>query len=438
MNSKPNNNGGIGKSLSYFNSKKGFVLCVLIILFIVSVEGCSEQTGQVTTTATNSSTIVDSPDEQYHYVTDMRGVQVKVPKDIQRIATIDDGFVEGVLTNLSEVDKVVSIGSIGVGSSSFKQSNITLNSGKNYTVSGGSNTMCVVNPWLSNVSCTESSSGMTIINYEKLASANPDVLIIRVGDCSMSTVDIENNNKKISTIESLGIPVIVLYSPNNYNNSGLNTMRDEMSIIGQLFDKEKEAMVLADYLENTEKMILNRTKDIPEDEKVTALYLGLSSKARQSGGAGYVSGTDTPESYILETVANGKNAYQDTGSGKLLNAEQVLTLNPDVIFLPTYSGYHPPIELQDAIYYQNMQELKAVKNKHIYSMPYTPRNCDRRLEYPLDLLIVAKGCYPDRFQDIKVHDFALKLYQDIYGVDLATAEKIRSVQYLDWTVESDF
>jgi len=438
MNGKPNNNGGIGKPLSYFNSKKGFVLCVLIILFIVSVEGCSEQTVRVTTNATNSSMAANSPDEQYHYVTDMRGVQVKVPTDIQRIATIDDGFVEGVLTNLSEVDKIVSIGSIGVGSSSFKQSNITLNSGKNYTVSGGSNTMCVVNPWLSNVSCTESSSGMTIINYEKLASANPDVLIIRVGDCSMSTGDIENNNKKISTIESLGISVIVLYSPNNYNNSGLNTMRDEMRIIGQLFDKEKEAMVLADYLENTEKMIMDRTKDIPEDEKVTALYLGLSSKARQSGGAGYVSGTDTPESYILETVANGKNAYQDTGSGKLLNAEQVLTLNPDVIFLPTYSGYHPPIELQDAIYYQNMQELKAVKNKRIYSMPYTPRNCDRRLEYPLDLLIVAKGCYPDRFQDIKVNDFALKLYQDIYGVDLATAEKIRSAQYLDWTVESDF
>lgn len=435
---KPENNNQITRHLSHFNFKKGFALCVLIMLFIVSVEGCTEQTGPVAKTTTNSSTTAGSSDEQYRYVTDMRGVQVKVPKDIQRIATIDDGFVEGVLTNLSEIERVVSAGSVGLGSSSFSQSNITLNSGTNYTFSGGSNTMCIVNPWLANVSCTESSSGMTIINYEKLASANPDVLIIRVGDCSMSANDIENNDKKISTIESLGIPVIVLYSPNNYNNSGLNTMRDEMRVIGQLFDKEKESMVLADYLENTEKMILDRTKDIPEDEKVTALYLGISSKARQSGGAGYVSGTDTPESYILETVANGRNAYQDTGSGKLLNAEQVLALNPDVIFLPTYSGYHPPIELQDATYYQNVQELQAVKNGRIYSMPYTPRNCDRRVEYPLDLLIVAKGCYPDLFQDIKVHEFSLDFYQDVYGVDRATAEKIRSAQYLDWTVEFDF
>lgn len=437
MNDKLDKNDVIGKPLSYFNFKKDFVLSVLIILLIIFAEGCTGQTGPSMTTSTDSATAT-SPDEQYRYVTDMRGVQVKVPKDIQRIATIDDGFVEGVLTNLSEVEKVVSVGSVGLGSSSFYRSNITLNSGTNYTFSGGSNTMCVVNPWLANVSCTESSSGMTIINYEKLASANPDVLIIRVGDCTMSAADIEDNNKKISTIESLGIPVIVLYSPNNYRNSDLNTMRDEMRIIGHLFDKEEETMVLADYLDNTEKMILDRTRDIPEDEKVTALYLGISSKARQSGGAGYVSGTDTPESYILETVANSKNAYRDTGSGKLLNAEQVLALNPDVIFLPTYSGYHPPIELQDAVYYKNLQELQAVKNRRIYSMPYTPRNCDRRVEYPLDLLIVAKGCYPDRFQGIKIHEFALKLYQDIYGVDRATAEKIRSAQYLDWTVECDF
>ncbi|HIH93816.1 TPA: iron ABC transporter substrate-binding protein [Methanosarcina acetivorans] len=437
MNDKFNNSDRIriGKSSGYF--KKDFVLCVLVILLIVSVEGCTGQTDPGTTTSTDSA-IVASLDEQYQYITDMRGVQVKVPKEIKRVATIDDGFVEGVLTNLSEVDKVVSIGSAGLSSRSFYQSNITLNSGTNYTFSGGSNTMCIVNPWIANVSCTESSSGMTIINYEKLASANPDVLIIRIGDCEMSATNLEDNDKKISMIESLGIPVIVLYSPNTYQNSDLNTMRDEMRIIGQLFYKEQEAMALADYLSDTEKMIRDRTQDIPDEEKITALYLGLSSKARKSGGAGYVSGIDTPESYILETVANGKNAYRDTGSGKLLNAEQVLALNPDVIFLPTYSGYHPPIELQDAIYYQNLQELQAVKDKRIYSMPYTPRNCDRRVEYPLDLMIVAKGCYPDRFQDIKVHEFALKLYQDVYGVDRTTAEKIRSAQYLDWTVEYDF
>ena len=42
---------------------------------------------------------------------DMRGKTVMVPKDLNRIATIDDGFVEAVMTHLGEVRKVVAIGS---------------------------------------------------------------------------------------------------------------------------------------------------------------------------------------------------------------------------------------------------------------------------------------------------------------------------------------
>ena len=65
-------------------------------------------------------------------------------------------------------------------------------------------------------------------------------------------------------------------------------------------------------------------------------------------------------------------------------------------------------------------------------------NCSRRVEYPLDILIIAKASYPDLFKDIKVHSFALKFYQDVYGVDEKTAKALRSEQLLDWTVENDF
>ena len=42
------------------------------------------------------------------------------------------------------------------------------------------------------------------------------------------------------------------------------------------------------------------------------------------------------------------------------------------------------------------------------------------------------------FEDIKVHSFALKFYQDVYHVDENTAKALRSEQLLDWTVENDF
>ena len=65
-------------------------------------------------------------------------------------------------------------------------------------------------------------------------------------------------------------------------------------------------------------------------------------------------------------------------------------------------------------------------------------NASRRIEYPLDMLIIAKAAYPDRFADINVYDFALKFYQEVYGVDEVTAAGLRSTQLLDWMSSSNF
>ena len=54
------------------------------------------------------------------------------------------------------------------------------------------------------------------------------------------------------------------------------------------------------------------------------------------------------------------------------------------------------------------------------------------------MLVIAKAAYPEQFKDIKVHEFALKFYKDVYKVDDKTAKGLRSTQWLDWTVENDF
>lgn len=71
-------------------------------------------------------------------------------------------------------------------------------------------------------------------------------------------------------------------------------------------------------------------------------------------------------------------------------------------------------------------------------MPWSPMNCARRLEYPLDLLIIAKAANMDSFKDIKVHELVLDLYKNLYHVDENKAKELRSEQILDWTLEYDF
>jgi len=367
-------------------------------------------------------------------VTDMRGVNVSVPDNLERIATISDGFVEGVMTHLGVIHKVAVIGSWSM-KRDYKYSFTTVG-GEEYTLRGW-NTMKYLHPWLNDLPCINSPQG-NIINYETLASANPQLVILRVGDCTLRGANPETVEKTIGTIEALGIPLVVIFSPNYYNKAELSSMREEMRVLGDIFGQREKALKLFDYLDATEKMIRKRTASIKEKNKVSMLYLGLNPNVRKKGAAGSVSGVNTPESYIIEGIANAKNAFTGKGSGVIMSAEQLYSLNPDVIVLPTSNGYHPPRELYESPDFQILQELKAVKNKRVYAMPWSPMNCARRVEYPIDMLIIAKAAYPDKFKDIKVHTFVLRFYKDVYNVSDKDAEALRSEQILDWTVEYDF
>ena len=364
-------------------------------------------------------------------IIDMRGQEVVLPVELQRVATVDDGFVEGVMTHLGVIDKVVAIASWSM--KVDYQYGFETVSGEKYEHCG-LNTMKFLHPWLNDLPIYNSRQG-NALNFETLALANPDVVILRVGDCALNDRVGGASEKAISTLEAMGFPVVVLYAP---KGAELASMKEEMRVIGDIFNQEDKALALADKLAQTEQFVRDRTRSIAEADKKTVLYIGLRPDVRKQGGAGLGYGLNTPESYIIEEIANAKNAFRGIGSGVILNAEQVYALDPDVIILPTNNGYHPPRELIEAPYFTVLSELRAIKESAVYAMPWTPMNCARRVEYPLDMLIVAKAAYPDVFADVNVYDFALQFYQEDYGIDEATAKGMRSTQLLDWMADNGF
>lgn len=367
-------------------------------------------------------------------VVDMRGKAVEIPDNLTRIATIDDGFIEGVLTHLGKIDTVDVIGSWSMKRDyryEFEAEN-----GERWEHRGW-NTMKFLHPWLDEKLCINSPQG-NAINFEALAASNPEVVVLRIGDCTVGAGNREAAIRTVNTIEALGLPLIVLYAPGWYRSADLSSMKEEGRVIGAMFGMEEKASALMEHLAATEQLIRERTADIPEDRKTRVLYMGLNPNIRKQGGAGTTHGIDTPESYIIESVAGARNAFTGKGAGVPMSAEQIYALDPDVILLPTSNGYHPPRELLEAPYFANLRELRAVREKRVYAMPWSPMNCSRRVEYPLDMLIIAKAAYPDRFADISVYDFACRFYQDVYGVDEETARKLRSHQLLDWMRDIHF
>jgi iron complex transport system substrate-binding protein len=240
--------------------------------------------------------------------------------------------------------------------------------------------------------------------------------------------------KGIRLIESLGIPLVVLHGPNTFDQPDLGTMGEEIRIIGRVFQQSKAADELAAFLEQSIAFVRERTRDIPEADKKEILLLGLSPKARSQGGAGNARGQDTIQTHLLQKYVNANNAYKGSGAWGILNTGHLLALDPDVIILVTSWGYHPPRELYEAPYYQDLKEMTAVRNRAISALPWTPCNCEKRLEYPIDVMVMAKAAYPERFQDIDLSDWLLTFYRNLYGVDRNTAKELRACQWMDWTL----
>ncbi len=373
---------------------------------------------------------------QAREIIDMRGKKVIVPDNIEKIATLSDGFVENILTHIDEIDKVSVIGSWGLKrdySYTFPNAD-----GKEYSHSGN-NTMRVLHPQLDDLLCVNSPQG-NVVNYEALAFAKPDVVIMRVGDCTIRQDTMEATKKSIERIEALNIPLVVLYTPAFDTKYDPSSMKKEAMTIASLFGdkKVKEAEKLMDYVASIEKMIAQRVKNIPENEKKKVLYFGLNPVVREQGGMGNVHGIDTPPSFMIEKLINAKNAFRNIGTNVPMSVEQLYALDPDVILLPTMNGYHPAEELYSAPYYKLLANMRAVQNRQAYALPWTPMNCAPRLEYPLELLVMAKAIYPEKFEDIVFHEFAIDYYQKIYPINKREAEELLNHQILDWSKDANW
>ncbi len=369
-------------------------------------------------------------------IVDMRGKKVVVPDNITRIATLSDGYVENILTFLNKIDKVDVIGSWSM-KRDYSYTFPTID-GDEYT-KAGLNTMRYLHPQLNDLICVNSPQG-NVINYEALTQANPELVIMRVGDCTVRAGNTETTKRTIETIESLGFPLVVIYSPDFEKDYNTSSMKEEAEVIASIFGEAEVEKVKA-FMQETfsiEELIKQRVQNIEEKDKKTVLYFGLNPNVREEGGAGNVHGVNTPQSYMIENIINAKNAYEGLGTNVPVSAEQIYTFDADVILLPTMNGYHPAEELYTAPYYALLKDVRAIKNKEVYPLGWNPMNCAPRLEYPLELLLMAKAIYPEKFKDIVYHEYALDFYKRAYHVDDKTAEGLLKTQILDWTAKNNW
>ena len=174
-------------------------------------------------------------------------------------------------------------------------------------------------------------------------------------------------------------------------------------------------------------MVQERTAEIPEEDRPSVMYIGL----RNDDGVGVVWGDNFGDAKFAGEYANIRNVYEEP-SRSTMSAEQILTLDPEVMILCTNSVRPNPDILNTDPAYENLRGVSAVKNGRVTSIGLLTWWGDFRLEFPTILLIAAKSAYPEQFQDIEVGKWLNEYHRELYQVTEEEAQRLKEIQQLDW------
>jgi len=366
------------------------------------------------------------------FIVDGTGAEVTLYKPPERVFAISTGLIGTTMFIFGEQEKIV-----GKGGCTSDPGNNVINytyNGKTYSHTTPWQVEAILYPKLLDDDAIPFSGYICQESYETIASTEPDIIIISTRCWGRDSG--EACEKSIDTMRKLGVPVVVLNEIAVYDQDETQAVYKEIEILGEVFEKQDKAQEMIDLLEEQVQFIREKTEDIPEEEKRTFLYAGISTNCPGKGGVSYVTGADQLESILIEDIVNAKNAFRGNGR-QVMSAEQILALDPDVILLPTAQGVHTPDELYNDDRFEALQDLRAIREKKVCGLPFIGCRTER-LDFPVTLMVEAKAIYPERFEDVIVGEWVDEYHRELYGVDEETVQEIKKGLCLEWMDDAGF
>lgn len=161
------------------------------------------------------------------------------------------------------------------------------------------------------------------------------------------------------TLQEMGIATLLVL-PESHEQ-----LIEMFTLIGTATNTVKQAEKLISYYNTKLSAVTELTRDLADDEK-PVVYLGST---------GDILRTAPREMYqaSLITTAGGKNAGDvlEGSSWTDIDNETFLTMNPDIIVIPTdnFAVSSPDYTAEDVMNNPTFSDVTAVKNSAVYQMP---------------------------------------------------------------------
>lgn len=212
------------------------------------------------------------------------------------------------------------------------------------------------------------------------------------------------------TLQEMGIATLLVL-PESHEQ-----LIEMFTLIGTATNTVKQAEKLISYYNTKLSAVTELTRDIPDDEK-PVVYLGST---------GDILRTAPREMYqaSLITTAGGKNAGDvlEGSSWTDIDNETFLTMNPDIIVIPTdnFAVSSPDYTAEDVMNNPTFSDVTAVKNSAVYQMPVGYEAWDSPVPSGiLGTLWMLHTLHPELYTAEQFAADADEFYSTFYGFHVA-------------------
>jgi iron complex transport system substrate-binding protein len=310
-------------------------------------------------------------------ITDVAGRNVQIPAQVNKVVGTGCSGREIVYLNAS--DKIVGIEQV--------ESNST-------GASGTQLPYIIAHSELMGLPIVGDAS-KNIINYEEIAELHPDVVFAR------STEDADSIQNKT------GIPAVVVYTGAVGTPEQMNTYEKSLRVMGKVLGKEKRAEELISYIGSLQEDLSNRAKNTSNSSKPTVYVGGQAYKGAHgitSTNPYYPAFEMLNASNVASAVSNNTNA---TSNAIQIDPEQLITWNPDIIFI---EGRSLEVVKNDTSKNPNYNNLKAVKDGNVYGVLAYCMYSYNKEEMFANAYYIGKVIYPEQFKDVNPEEKAGEIF----------------------------
>ncbi|MDO5044634.1 MAG: ABC transporter substrate-binding protein [Coriobacteriia bacterium] len=228
------------------------------------------------------------------------------------------------------------------------------------------------------------------LNIEAMISVEPDIALVGI-----------TSDKGNAQIADLGIPTYTMY----IGRAKIDTLLQEFLNVGKIMENEKKAEDLVAHWDRVLGDLKKTAESIPADKRKKVYYIGTADITKANRGEWSKEWIDAIGADFAVPADNMKGD---------VSVELAASWDPDVIVV---QGGH---ELDPLLNNEAIQDMKAIKEKQVYSVPIAGFWWDRPSpEATLGFLWLAQTVYPDYFGDIDLKQESKDFFKEFYNYELS-------------------